>query len=57
MKKVRKNCLLMAAVLTLALAMLCGCGNGEASGANSDSAVNTVTEGKLIMATNAYFPP
>ncbi len=58
--------LAMAAVLGASL--LAGCGNSakdtqdnapaeSTTGAAATSTVPTVTEGKLIMATNAYFPP
>lgn len=60
MKKMLKNCFLLAAALTLVMAMLCGCGNGNATGEKDDNVAatfTTVTDGKLIMATNAYFPP
>lgn len=68
MKKMLKNYFMLAAALTMVMAMLCGCsngtttnvdgGNGNASNAgNGAGTFTTVTDGKLIMATNAYFPP
>ncbi len=53
MKKILKNYFMLAAALTMVMAMLCGCGNGNSNAGT----FTTVTEGKLIMATNAYFPP
>ncbi len=60
MVKSMKKLFSMTAVLTLLMAVLCGCGNDAATGADGgdvNTAFTTVTEGKLIMATNAAFPP
>ncbi len=48
--------LLLAGVMCLSL---CACGAGQKAGdaASGSGAVKTVESGKLIMATNAYFPP
>ena len=55
MKKFTKIVSVLAA---LAIAVLCcGCGGSENDTSSDAKASMTVTEGKLIMATNAEFPP
>ncbi len=65
--KIRKV-ITLAMVAVLGASLLTGCGSStqdtqdnasaeSTTGAAATSTVPTVTEGKLIMATNAYFPP
>lgn len=57
-----KKFMTMALTVALGTCMLAGCGGSKDSApaegtTGAEATVPTVTEGKLIMATNAYFPP
>lgn len=50
--------LLMAVMMSVSLLAGCGSNGGDASSVSDNGTSSmTVSEGKLIMATNAYFPP
>ena len=46
--------LLLSVIMVLALA---GCGGGDTNGGGTDAELPLVESGKLIMSTNAQFPP
>lgn len=56
MKNIKHIAMALSVLMSLSLAVGCS-STSSASSASSEAAVKTIEEGKLIMATNAQFPP